>query len=56
MAMRILRQTGRRVREEVSENGTVLDTNAKEQVNASYAGRFGRFLQPVSQYAGFAGD
>lgn len=25
----------------------------KEQVNVSYAGRFGRFLQPVSQYAGF---
>lgn len=25
----------------------------KEQVNASYAGRFGRFVQPVSQYAGF---
>ena len=25
----------------------------KEQVNVSYAGQFGRFLQPVSQYAGF---
>lgn len=25
----------------------------KEQVNESYAGQFGRFLQPVSQYAGF---
>jgi ferrous iron transport protein B len=25
----------------------------KEQVNVSYAGRFGRFVQPVSQYAGF---
>lgn len=25
----------------------------KEQVNVSYAGQLGRFLQPVSQYAGF---
>jgi ferrous iron transport protein B len=25
----------------------------KEQVNVSYAGQFGRFVQPVSQHAGF---
>jgi ferrous iron transport protein B len=25
----------------------------KEQINMSYAGRLGRFIQPVSQYAGF---